>query len=197
MSEPNPASRLVPVDDVALAIVDIQDRLAAVMHRRDDVVGVAVTLVRVAAILDIPVIVTRQYAKGLGDTVPEVLEALDDARAHGASIAVVDKMDFDCLAEPGFRQALEAAGRAHVALVGMEAHICVVQTALSLAASGRAAHIVSDAVCSRRDEDRDVALARMTAAGIDVLPSESVIYEALGRAGTPEFKAVLQVVKGG
>jgi nicotinamidase-related amidase len=196
MTDSNPASRLVPADGLVVVVVDIQDRLAAVMHRRDAVVRVADTLVRAAAILGAPVIVTRQYPKGLGETVPELAAVLASVAASGTPVTVVDKMDFDCMAEPAFRAALAAADRAHVAMVGMETHICVTQTALALAAEGHIPHVVSDATCSRRDEDRDAALARLRSAGVDVLPSESVIYEALGKAGTREFRAMLEVVKG-
>ena len=196
MTDPNPAARLVRGDGLVLVVVDVQDRLAAVMHRRDAVVRVAGILVRAAAILHAPVIVTRQYPKGLGDTAPELIVVLDSVAASGSPLVAVDKMDFDCMAEPTFRDALAATGRTHVALAGMETHICVTQTALALAADGYMPHVVADAVCSRRDPDHEVALARLRAAAVDVLPSESVIYEALGRAGTREFRAVLEVVKG-
>jgi len=154
------------------------------------------TLVRAAVILHAPVIVTRQYPKGLGDTVPELIAVLDGVAASAPTAVVVDKMDFDCMAERAFREALATTGRTHVAVVGMETHICVTQTALALASAGYTPHVVADGVCSRRDADHEVALTRLRAAGVDVLPSESVIYEALGRAGTREFRAVLEVVKG-
>jgi nicotinamidase-related amidase len=196
MTDANPAARLVRRDGLALVVVDVQDRLAAVMHRRDDVVRVATTLLRVAAVLHVPVLVTRQYPKGLGDTVTDLVAEAEGAVARGASVTVVDKTDFDCMAEPAFRDALAATGRTHVALAGMETHICITQTALALAADGYTPHVVADAVCSRREADNDVALDRLRSAGVDVLPSESLIYEALGRSGTPEFRAVLEVVKG-
>jgi nicotinamidase-related amidase len=195
MTDRNPASRLVRGDQLVVVVVDVQDRLAAVMHRRDAVVRVASTLVRAAGVLRAPVIVTRQYPKGLGEVVPELVAVLDRV-ARETAVTTVDKMDFDCMAEPAFRDALAAAGRTHVAVVGMETHICVTQTAFALDSDGLVPHVVADATCSRRDEDREVALARMSAAGVDVLPSESVIYEALGRAGTPQFRAMLEVVKG-
>lgn len=195
MADRNLTGRLVTADDLVLVVVDVQDRLAAVMRRRDQVVRAIGMLARAAAILRVPIIVTRQYPKGLGDTVPELGVLRDPAGTQDSSVTIVDKMDFDCSAEPAFVSALEATGRSHVALVGMETHICVSQTALSLAAGGHVAHVVADAACSRRDEDHDVALARLRSADVDVLPSESVIYEALGRAGTSDFRAVLKVVK--
>ena len=171
-----------------LVLIDMQDRLADVMPRRDAVVATSALLARVAGTLEVPVIVTRQYPAGLGDTVAELREVCGDRDP-------VDKTTFDCLAEPGFRERLEGLSRRQVIIAGMEAHICVTQTALSLLGEGYLVHVVADAVCSRRDDDRDVALGRVRAAGAVVTTAESVIYEALGRAGTPEFRAVLELVK--
>jgi nicotinamidase-related amidase len=174
--------------DAILVLIDMQERLAGAMAHRDAVVGASALLARVARALDVPVLVTRQYPRGLGESAPEITEAVGDHEP-------VDKVTFDCLREPAFRQRLEAIGRRQVALAGMEAHICVTQTALSLAAQGYEVHVVADAVCSRRDADCDVALERLRHAGVVVTTAESVIYEALGEAGTPEFRAVLELVK--
>lgn len=179
---------IVSRERAVLVLIDMQHRLADAMPRRDAVIGASALLARAALTLDIPVIVTRQYPAGLGDTVPEIAEALG---AHEP----VDKVAFDCLREPAFRARLEATGRRQVVLAGMEAHICVTQTALALNEAGFDVQVVADAVCSRRDADRDVALDRLRAAGVVVTAAESVIYEALGQAGTPEFKAVLELVK--
>lgn len=169
-------------------MIDMQHRLADAMPRRDEVVGTSVLLAHVASALGIPVIVTRQYPAGLGDTVLQLVDALGPHEP-------VDKTSFDCTLEPAFRAKLDASGRHQVVLAGMEAHICVTQTALALASIGREVYVVADAVCSRRDVDCDIALHRLRAAGVVVATAESVIYEALGRAGTPEFKAVLELVK--
>lgn len=179
---------IISRERAVLVLIDMQHRLADAMPRRDEVVGTSVLLARAAAALDVPVIVTRQYPAGLGDTVPEIAEALGPHQP-------VDKTAFDCLREPSFRVRLEATGRRQVVLAGMEAHICLTQTALGLRAGGWDVHVVADAVCSRRDADRDSALHRLRAAGVTVTTAESVIYEALGQAGTPEFKAVLELVK--
>jgi len=174
--------------DTVLVLVDMQCSLADVMERRDSVVATAVLLLRAAGILHIPVLVTRQYPHGLGDTVPEIREVLG---AHEP----VDKLAFSCLAEPEFAARLVALGRRQVVLAGMETHICITQTALALLAEGYAVSVVADAVCSRRRADDDVALARLRSAGVDVTVAESVIYEALEGAGTPGFRQVLKLVK--
>jgi nicotinamidase-related amidase len=174
--------------DAVLVLIDMQESLAAAMQRRDSVAGTAALLARVARLLDVPVIVTRQYPEGLGDTVAEVAEAVAD-------LAPIDKVTFSCPAEPAFADRLASLGRRQVVLAGMETHICVTQTALALVADGYRVHVVADAVCSRRDADHEIALDRLRAASVEVTVAESVIYEALGRAGTQEFRAALGYVK--
>lgn len=181
------ASTVVAGESV-LVVIDMQERLAAAMPDGDEAAAVAALLIRSAHALEMPVIVTRQYPHGLGETVPAVTEALGEHEP-------VDKITFDCTAEPAFVSRLERSGRKTVVIAGMETHICVAQTALSLARMGRSVHVVADGVCSRRHRDRDVALARMRAAGIVVSTAESVIYEALSRADTPVFREVLRLIK--
>lgn len=174
--------------DAMLVCVDLQCALADAMDRRDAVVGTAALLARAAAVLGIPAVVTRQYPRGLGDTVPELAEAIGE---H----VPIDKVSFSCLAEPAFRARIESLGRHQVVLAGMETHICVAQTALAMLEEGYDVSVVADAVCSRREADHEIALARLRGAGVQVTVAESVIYEALERAGTPEFRAVLELVK--
>ena len=186
---------LVARDDFVIVIIDMQERLAGVMERRDDVVRVATQLARTAAMLDAPIIVTRQYPKGLGPTVPELEGILTELGEAGASVIGVDKTAFCCAAESVFTEALEATGRSQVVLAGMETHICVAQTALVLTAEGREVHVVADGCCSRLATHHDVALDRLRHAGVSVTTGESVMYEAVGRAGTDEFRQLLAIVK--
>lgn len=179
---------IISADDAVLVLIDVQERLAAAMARRREVVNGCVLLAGAARILGIPVILTRQYPAGLGEVVDEFGPLRADAVA-------VDKVAFDCTREPAFAAALAATGRRQVVLAGMETHICVTQTALALRAEGRDVHVAADAVCSRRDTDRDVALDRLRAADVVVTTVESIIYEALGEAGTPSFREVLALVK--
>ncbi len=174
--------------DAVLIVVDVQDRLAETMARRDEVVATAAMLIQAARLLGMPVLVTRQYPEGLGDTVPELREVLGE---H----APLDKTVFCCRSDEAFSDALADTWRGQVILVGMEAHICVAQTALALVEDGYRVHVVADAVCSRRDSDRDIALERMRYAGVAVTTAEAVVYELLGESGTEEFKAVLAMVK--
>lgn len=188
---------LVDRDGLVLVVVDIQERLAAAMERRAQVAGNAAKLARLAAIVGAPIIVTRQYPKGLGETVPEVEQPLADLEADGAAVRRVDKTTFCCAGEPAFMEALRATGRTQPVLVGMETHICVTQSALALLEmGGYAPQVVADACCSRETEAHETALDRLRAAGVVVTTTESVMYEAVGAAGTDEFKKLLAVVKG-
>jgi len=186
---------LISRSDAVLVVVDIQERLAAVMERRDEVVGATRRLARTMALIGAPVIVTRQYPQGLGGTVTEIDSLLFELAAAGTHVTGVDKTAFCCAEEEDFGAALAATGRRQVVLVGMETHICVTQTALALAGDGRQVQVVADATCSRNDADHQVALDRLRAAGIVVTTSESVMYEAIGRAATDEFKQLLNIVK--
>lgn len=181
------ARHTIARNDALLLVVDVQQNLAAVMPRRDDVVVTTAMLMRAAGVLGIPIIATRQYPEGLGPIVPELAEL--------ALTKAVDKLAFDCTADEGFVTALQGTGKRQVIVCGMEAHICVAQTTLALVDAGYSVHVVADGVCSRRDQDRDTALERLRAAGAEVTTAEAVVYEALGVAGTAEFKAVLALVK--
>jgi nicotinamidase-related amidase len=115
--------------------------------------------------------------------VPELRTALDPAPA-------IVKMTFDCCGEPSFAPALEQTGRSTVIVCGMEAHICVLQTVLGLLATGMNVHVAADAVCSRNPENARTALGLQRDAGAVITCTETVLFQLLGRAGTPEFKAV-------
>jgi nicotinamidase-related amidase len=182
--------------DAILVVIDIQERLAAAMHRRESVIDRTRLLVRTAAIVGIPVLASRQYPKGLGPLEPAVIEVLDEA-AEATSVETVDKLSFDCLSEPAFREALDRSGRKQLIVSGMETHICVVQTALAALRGGYDVHVAADACCSRDDEHHALALSRLAGAGAVVTTSESAAYELVGCAGTDEFKALLSAVKGG
>ncbi|MBN2823218.1 MAG: isochorismatase family protein [Coriobacteriia bacterium] len=159
------------------------------MSRSREVVGTICRLVRVAAELDLPVVYTEQYPRGLGRTVHELEDVLVSA------VGPLEKMAFDCAMVSSFTEALERTGRRQVVLLGMESHICVLQTALHLLEDGYRVHVVADAVCSASELDHAVALERMRSSGVQVTTSETVMYEALGEAGTEQFRRVLEIVK--
>ena len=174
--------------DAVLVVVDVQERLAAAMPRREPVLARIVALIHAARVLGIPILVTRQNPEGLGDTVPEVLVAVGEHTP-------IDKMSFCCRDDQGFSDELALTWRGQVVLVGMESHICITQTALALVEDGYRVHVVADAACSRHDHDADVAYDRLRQAGVAVTTVEALLYEFLGAAGTDDFRSVLELVK--
>lgn len=175
-------AKLVRAVDSVLVVIDIQERLAAVMPARDGVVRKAGILVEAAARLGVPVVVTEQYPKGLGYTVQELVEKLP------ANAERVEKTTFSaCAALP-----LSAA---QMVIAGMEAHVCVLQTAIELASAGREVFVVGDAVCSRTEENRTNALDRMRAAGVVVTNTESVLFEWLRDAGHEHFRELSKLIR--
>jgi len=170
-------------ESAVLLVIDIQERLAVAMAEREKVVANAGHLIAAAKLLGVPVVHTEQYPKGLGPTVPELRAALEPA-------APVEKLTFDCCGEPTFAPALDAAGRSTVIVCGMETHICVLQTVLGLLARGVTVHVAADAVCSRNPENARTALELLRDAGAVITCTETVMFQLLVRAGTPEFKAI-------
>jgi nicotinamidase-related amidase len=182
--------------DAVLLIIDVQERLAAVMSSRDAVTDACVRLARTAALVGVPIVATRQYPQGLGPTEAAIESVLLHLAEEGATVLGVDKTTFDCTVEPEFVDALGATTRRQAIIAGMETHICVTQTALSLVARGFEVQVVADGCCSRDRAMHDVALDRLRAAGVGVTTSESAMYELVGRAATDEFRALLAIVKG-
>lgn len=179
-----------------LVLVDLQERLAAVMPERERVLAAAVRLARTFALVGAPIIITRQYPQGLGPTEPTLEEAALALAEGGSTVLGVDKTAFCCCREPAFLDALNATVRSQVVLAGMETHICIAQTALDLAGRGMQVQVVADACCSRDRTMHEVALDRLRAADVVVTTSESVMYELVGLAATDEFKSLLRIVKG-
>jgi nicotinamidase-related amidase len=168
----------------ALVVVDVQEAFRPAVLDFDRVAAGAATLVRGARILDLPVIVTQQYPKGLGATVPELAEHLD-------GIEPIDKVRFSAAAADGF----DLQGRDQALICGIESHVCVSQTAHDLLDRGVQVHVARDAVTSRTEENRELGLHKMEGAGAVVTSVEAALFELLGAAGTDEFKQVQALVK--
>lgn len=152
----------------------------------EEVIANAGRLLAAAEALEVPVVATEQNPKGLGPTVPEL------TRADGAH-SVVEKMCFDACGATGLVGALPAGH--HVVLAGCEAHVCVLQTALGLLDRSRRVYVVADAIGSRRSENKEAALRRLDRAGAEIVTTEMVIFEWLGTAEDPNFKAVTALIK--
>lgn len=174
--------------ETVLVVVDVQERLARVMPRREQVEAAIRVLLRTAKLHDIPVIVTQQYTKGLGPTVEALAAELE-------GIEPVEKICFSSCGEEPFTRALDSLSRRKVILTGMEAHICVLQTALDLLDAGYTVHVPWDAVCSRIDGNRDAAMGFLERAGAFVTSSETAAFQILEKAGTPEFKEISSLLK--
>ncbi len=174
--------------DTLLLIVDVQERLARVMERREQVTGRINVLLRLADLMDMPVVLTQQYTKGLGPTV-------EDLSVNLEGVDPVEKIHFSCCGENSFVRQMDASGRKTVLLTGMEAHVCVLQTSLDLLSAGYNVHVPWDAVCSRDDGNREWALRFMERAGATITSSETAAFQILVKAGTPEFKEISSMLR--
>lgn len=175
-------------DDAIFVAIDFQERLLPAMHDCEALEERVVKLVKGMRELGIPMIVTQQYTKGLGPTVSSIAEALGD-------FTPVEKTSFSCMAEGTFVEAIEASDKGTVILAGIEAHISVEQTAIDLLRDGYEVALVTDCVQSRDPKNKEITLQRLAQAGVILTSFESVLYELLGGAKAPEFKAISALVK--
>jgi nicotinamidase-related amidase len=186
------ADSLLACDRAQLLITDMQERLLPAMQRHETVLQRTVALIETALELGVPVVVTEQYPKGLGPTVGEIGNRL------GPQAQVFPKIDFSCVRDTAIAagiDALAAKQRNQVVIAGIESHICILQSALDLRASGRDVYVVRDAVSSRNDGDYLAAIERMRQEGIRIVTTEMVLFEWVRRAGTPAFKNISNRVK--
>jgi nicotinamidase-related amidase len=175
-------------DNDALLIIDIQERLAAAMEVRDEVIKNCSHLIELAKMLDIPIVLTEQYSKGLGPTVAEIREALP-------AYQPIEKLTFSCCEEPNFLNEIKKLNKKSIILTGMETHICVLQTCIGLLKEGFHVHLVSDAVCSRAKENWKTGVEFMRDAGAVITCTETVLFQLLKVAGTEEFRAISKRIK--
>lgn len=175
-------------DNALLVIVDIQERLAVAMSEKDRVIINTLHLLDAAKRMDIPLLITEQYPKGLGPTVSEIKDSVQ-------SYAPIEKITFSCCGEGFFTEAVEETGRKQIILVGMETHVCVLQTCIDLLQADYNVHVVADAICSRTDANYRTALELMRDAGAVITCTETVLFQLLVKAGTEEFKAISKRIK--
>jgi nicotinamidase-related amidase len=182
------APELLTNDKTALLVIDMQERLFPVMHDKEKLLRNVIKLIRGAQVLEIPIVLTEQYPKGLGPTLPEIKELLPNVKP-------IEKVVFNCCDETAFCQALEALKRNQVLISGIEAHICVYQTAMSLTRAGYEVQVVGDCIASREIEDNMVALFKMGAAGISLTTMEMALFELLRVAKGDKFRQISGIVK--
>ena len=173
---------LIRIDRSVLLLVDLQERLQPAIHEATQVLEASLWLTGVAQRLGVPVICTEQYPRGLGPTIPALLDLLPDE-------CVVEKIHFSAVSEGGLWR-VAGGDRAQFVVAGTEAHVCVQQTVLDLLAVGRQVFVVEEAIGSRRSADKALAVARMRSHGADIVSREMVAFEWLQRAGTDLFREI-------
>ncbi|GAA0686279.1 hydrolase [Marinobacterium maritimum] len=174
---------LIHPDRSCLLVIDIQERMAPVIHQAEQTVSNCAWLIDIANQLDVPVLATEQYPQGLGTTLPSIRERIRPEN-------IIEKIHFSAMSDEEPSRVINAGERNQVILVGMESHVCVLQTALELQQQDREVYIVEDCVSSRSPADKAAALARFRQCGIYVVTREMVAFEWLRCAGTDRFREI-------
>ena len=183
------ARRLLRPEECALAVIDIQEKLLPPIWESERMVRNSQLLIRMASAMNLPVLVSTQYAKGLGQTVPEIASLLPN-------VNVIDKPEFGCFGNGEYCSAVSKLSERHTLLLcGMETHICVMQTALGALNQGMNVHVAADAVSSRTELNWKLGLNRMQVAGTVISSTEMMLYELMGKSGTATFKEMLRWIK--
>jgi len=174
---------LMKAENSCLLAVDFQERLMPALHDADRAIANGAWLIQIAQRLEMPVLASEQYPKGLGRTVAAIRDLLP-------AEAFMEKMHFSCAAERDCMRRIDALDRQQIIVMGAEAHVCVLQTALDLQAGGKEVYLVADAVSSRSPHDMALALERMRAEGVRVVSREMVAFEWLHQSGTDQFREI-------
>ncbi|MDR2771474.1 MAG: isochorismatase family protein [Clostridiales Family XIII bacterium] len=200
----HPNSKQIRRNETVLAVIDLQERLIPAMHEGEALIELSARLIRGCRILGTPILATQQYTRGLGATVGAVAAALTEAlpadkdgagAVPAAAFVPVEKTSFSAVGEPEFVRRLKSLGKKSVLICGVEAHVCVLQTALDLLAEGFDVFFVSDLISSRKRGDAEAAFRRMAAAGAAETRYESALFELLRGAGESGFKQISGLVK--
>lgn len=179
-------------EEAVLVVVDVQEKLVPAIHQ--DLYPRSLKNIQIAieaaATLELPILLTEQYPKGLGKTVPEVMRSLE-----GRNYRLIEKMTFSCARDEGFLSAVSDLNRKQVVMVGMETHVCVYQTSVDLSRAGYSLFILDDAVSSRFLHNYQSGIQALRDAGCTVVSTETAIFQLLKVAATPEFKKVVSLIK--
>lgn len=178
---------IIKRDDCVFLLIDIQEKFLPVIYDIQSVIDNANRLVQSALILDIPLLVTEQYPKGLGRTVDGVKLKSDQK--------IIEKISFDCFRCDEFANTIDQINRKTLVIFGIEAHVCVLKTTLSALSEGYEVHLIADAVSSRTQRNRDIAIERMRQSGAFIASTEMILFQLMDKAGTDEFKAISKLVK--
>ena len=178
---------LIRFEKSILLVIDIQRKLAPAMSDIGRVVENTSILIKAAARLNVPQLVSEQYPQGLGTT----LESISGLSENAA----IEKLSFSCMGDENFAFQFNALGRNQAVIAGIEAHVCVLQTAMDLIGQGVQVFVVADATSSRSPDNHSMALQRLSGAGASIVTTEMVVFEWLGQAGTQEFKELSKLIK--
>lgn len=174
---------------VGLLVVDVQEKLIQLEDRSSEVLQVIQRVIKGFKILNLPIVVTEQYPQGLGGTVAGIKSLLGEGQRY------LTKTTFSCLGDPTIRSELESTGLSQWVIIGIEAHVCVLQTAKDLVSMGFEVTVLNDAITSRSVYDFSTAIAEMRDAGIRISSSETILFELLGDSAAVEFKKISQLIK--
>ena len=175
---------LISKTDSSLLIIDVQERLAPAMCDARRVIDGCSGLLKGAGILGVPTIITEQYPKGLGHSIFDIRDAAPQTAVY------FEKTNFSAAREDGFTEQLKHSGRKQIVIAGIEEHICVFQTAVDLKEAGFDVFVVTDASGCRFAQNEQIAAVRLQQEGIYLVSTEMVLFEWLGKAGSPEFKEI-------
>lgn len=175
-------------ENTVLVAIDYQERLVPAMSGKEELIEMSAKLIKGFEILGMPVIMTQQYPKGLGQTIPEIKDVNPNAQ-------IIDKAAFSAWEEENFVEAFKKTGRNVAVVMGIETHVCEQQTVLDMIDEGYTVYVPADCVASRKDSDRDASIERMRQAGAIITTYESILFELLVTSKAPEFKAISNLVK--
>jgi nicotinamidase-related amidase len=179
---------MITSEESLLLLIDVQGRLAHTVFQPEELVKNCSKLLRACPILGLPVLVTEQYPKGLGHTLESLTELLEGNRP-------VEKQSFSCCGVPEFMSQLRSFNRNDILVAGIETHVCVYQTAVELLEFGYNVHLVTDAVSSRTEENKQLGIRCIEKAGASLTSTEMALFELLRVAEGEKFKAISKIVK--
>jgi len=179
---------MLTTENTILLVIDFQERMINTIRNHDEIVQKTATMIKGCRLLEVPILTTQQYTKGLGETIETLKEAL-------GNFEHIEKITFSCYIDKTFEEALRKAERKNVIVTGIEAHICVQQTVLHLLEAGYNVYLIADCIGSRSENDFHYAIKRMQQAGAAITTTESALFEMLIRADHPKRKDITNLVK--
>ncbi len=175
-------------NETAAVVIDIQERLYPLINGHDSLTKNLVRLITGLKVLEVPLIVTQQYTKGLGETILPVKEAIGE-------FTHIEKQSFSCCGDSVFQEILKKTGKKNIILMGIESHVCVLQTCLDLLENGYQPVLIEDCAGSRFPNDKKIAVKRMRQAGAIISTYESILFELTVVSGTEQFKSIAKIIK--